>query len=181
MEEQKEKELLDKLKKKDPESVKKIIHLYNKQLMALIYRFTNNLHDSEDIIQEVWINFFYSLSSFKAQSTLYTYLYRIAINESLSWLRKNKIKKLFSKNIPEIVDRTTPEDIYIQNEKWESINRAIQQLPARQKQVFILRIQTDLPFKKIAAILNIKESNAKTHYFYSLKNIRKYIKKEGLL
>ncbi len=176
-----EKQLIEKLKKKDPSSIKEVIGKYNKKLIFLAFRFTNNYHDAEDIIQQVWMNFFYSLKSFKAKSSIYTYLYRITVNESIMWLRKNKIKKLLTGQFIEKQDDNTPEEIYLKNEKMEFVDRAVKRLPSKQKKVFILRYQEYLPFKEIAIILNIKENNAKTLFFYSLKNIKKYLKEFKVL
>jgi len=176
LEKQLEKQLIEKLKNKDPYSIKQIINKYNKKLIFLAFRFINNYDDAEDVIQEVWMKFFYSLKSFKAKSSIYTYLYRITINESMMWLRKNKMKRLLTGHFIEKNDNTTPEEIYLKNEKFRYINQAVKKLPAKQKKVFILRYQEYLPFKEIASVLNIKENNAKTLFFYSLKNIKKYLK-----
>lgn len=176
-----EKQLIKNLKKEDPDSIKEVIGKYNRKLFCLAYRFTNNYDDAEDIIQEVWVKFYYSIKKFKARSSLYTYLYRITINESLMWLRKNKIKKLLTSRFIEAEDKTTPEKIYLKNEKLKHVNLAVQKLPFKQKKVFLLRQQDNLPFKEIAEILNIKENNAKSLFFYSLKNVKKYLKEGGIL
>ena len=97
------------------------------------------------------------------------------------WLRKNKIKKLLTGRFIEAEDKTTPEEIYLKNEKLKQVNLAVQKLPFKQKKVFLLRQQDNLPFKEIAEILNIKENNAKSLFFYSLKNVKKYLKEGGIL
>lgn len=174
-----EKQLIKHLQNKDPESIKNIINKYNKKLFSLAVRFTNNIHDAEDILQEVWVKFFYSLKNFKEKSSLYTYLYKITVNESLMWLRKNKVKKLLLP-FKEKADYHTPETEYLQKEEWKFINQAITKLPFKQKKIFILRNE-NIPFMEISEILNIKETNAKSLYFYALKNIKKYLKELKIL
>ncbi len=174
-----EKQLIKHLQSKDPESIQNIINKYNKKLFSLAVRFTNNIHDAEDILQEVWVKFFYSIKNFKGKSSLYTYLYKITVNEALMWLRKNKIIKLLLP-FQEKADYHTPETDYLQKEEWKFINQAITKLPFKQKKIFILRNE-NIPFKKISKILNIKENNAKSLYFYALKNIKKYLKELKIL
>ena len=176
-----EEKLIEKLRNGDSDSIKIIMDRYNRKLFSLAYRFTNNYDDTEDILQDVWMKFLFSLKNFKGKSSLYTYLYRIAVNESLNWLRKNKLKRLITEPFIEKEDKTTPEDIYLKNEKLEYLNMAIQRLPSKQKKVFLLRQDGSLHFKEIAEVLNIKENNAKTLFFYSLKNIKKYLKELKIL
>ena len=152
---------LSKLINKDPEIVREIVEKYNRKLISIAYRFTNNYDDAEDIIQEVWMKFFYSLKNFKAQSSLYTYLYRISVNESIMWLRKNKLKNFLTGQFIEKGDNMTPEKVFLQNEELNYVNKAVNKLPSKQKKVFILRNQEGLAFKEIADVLKIKENNAK--------------------
>ncbi len=176
-----DKNFLHKLKKKDPVYLREIIGKYNRRLFFLAYRFTNNHDDAEDIIQEAWIKFFNSLQNFKGKSSLYTYLYKITVNESLMWLRKNKLKKLLTSRFIEKADNVTPEEIYLKNEKLSHLNTVVGKLPPKQKKVFLLRHEGNLSFKEIAGILDIKENNAKTLFFYSLKKVKKYLKENDLL
>lgn len=165
---------IQKLIKKDPKSVAMIINKYNKKIFSIAYRFTNNQHDAEDVVQEIWMKFFHSISKFKEHSSIYTYLYRIAINESLMHIRRNRIQKMVQP-FTQKADNHTPENEYLKKEQEEFINRAVYKLPDKQKKVFCLR-QNQLSFNEISNTLGIKENNAKTHYFYALQNIRKYLK-----
>ncbi len=173
--------IIAKLKRKDPASIREVVEKHNRRLFFLAYRFTNNHDDAEDILQEVWVKFFYSIKNFKGKSSIYTYLYKITVNESLMWLRKNKLKKMLTRRFIEKADKVTPEEIYLKNEKLEHMHIIVDKLPPKQKKVFILRQEGNLPFKEIGDILNIKENNAKTLFFYSLKKVKKYFKERGLL
>ncbi|MBU1075999.1 MAG: RNA polymerase sigma factor [Spirochaetes bacterium] len=174
-----EDKLLEKLRSKDPRTIENTVKEYNKRLFSIIYRFTHNVDDTEDVLQEVWMKFMNSLYSFQGRSSIYTYLYRIAVNEALMYLRKNKFKE-FLLPFKEPRDNETPESLYMEKEEWENIRKAVKKLPAKQKKVFILRNE-NMPFKEISKILEIKENNAKTLYFYSLKNIKKNLKEKKRL
>ena len=149
-----------------------VVKQYNKKLFSLVYRFIHDFDEAEDVLQEVWIKFFNSLKNFKGQSGIYTYLYRIAVNESLLWLRKNKVKKVLVGLIKEKPYEITPEMEYIKSEQLEFINQAIEKLPEQQKKVFLLRGQEGLSYKEIGSILEIKENNAKVLFFHALTKIK---------
>ncbi len=172
-------ELIEKLKRKNPESIKMVISKYNKKLFSIAYRFTNNADDAEDILQVVWMKFFNSINKFKSKSSLYTYLYRITTNESLMWLRKNKIKN-FILPFKEKAYNITPESEYLKKETAQCINSAIDKLPSKQKKIFILR-KENIPFKEIAEMLNIQENNAKTTFFYALKKVKNHLKELNIV
>lgn len=177
-----ETELIEKLKKREITAVQEIIRQYNRRLFSVVFRFVHNIEDAEDIVQETWIKFFNALSHFEGRSSLYTYLYRIAINEALMHIRKNKIKNFFIyNNKNEIPDETTPETLYLKNEQNTVINDALKNLPHKQKQVFLLRKSENLSFKEIGEIMYIKENNAKVLFFYALHKIKNYLKDRGYL
>ncbi len=177
-----EKDLIEKIKNKDMKAFEMIVDKYSKRLFNTIYRFTHNYEDTEDIMQEVWLKFYKSINSFKAQSTIYTYLYRIAINLSINWLRKKKLQEKFKRLLSfTLSSASDPIENVILNEEIEILKAGIEQLPARQRWIFILRQEEKLNFKQIAEILGIKENNAKVSYHYALKNLKKFLQKEGIL
>jgi RNA polymerase sigma factor (sigma-70 family) len=177
----KEKELIERLIKKDPIAVRDMVAQYNRRLFNMVLRVVGQKEDVEDVLQEAWIKFFGSLHRFQARSSLYTYLYRIVINEAMLHLRRNKFKKLFVRDYKEPGHDHTPERIYLENEKWELVEEAVKELPARQKQVFLMRRSEDLSFREIGEVLDITENNAKVLFFYGLKRIRAALKKRGAL
>ncbi|MDD5067309.1 MAG: sigma-70 family RNA polymerase sigma factor [bacterium] len=176
-----ETELIIRLKKKEVAAVRDIVSQYNRRLFSMVYRFIRQKEDAEDILQEAWIKFFNSLDKFKGESKIYTYLYRIAMNEALTYLRRNRVKRLFFRDHIEKPDYNSPEAIYLSNEKMTVIEEAVKTLPSRQKQVFLLRKSEELSFKEVAEVMKITENNAKVLFFHALQKIRKNLKERGAL
>jgi RNA polymerase sigma-70 factor (ECF subfamily) len=127
--------------------------------------FIHNKEDSEDIVQEVFVEVYQSIHNFRGEAKLSTWLYRIAVNKSLNYLRKNKIKKnlksiesLFAGNknrLDEIEDNNLrPDENIEQNERSGILFRAVNSLSTNQRIAFILNKYEDLSYKEIAEIMN---------------------------
>lgn len=135
-------------------------------------------HDlAQDILQNTFIKVYQNFHQFKKDSQLYTWLYRIATNESLQEL--SKLKKM----------QKTDEDAeyYMQNLVAENsennadeiqilLQKAIQSLPEKQKLVFNIRYYDELPFEEISTILDMSVSTCKTNYHYAKEKIENYIR-----
>jgi len=142
-------------------------------------RRTGHIQDAEDLLQDVWLAFIKNMNNFRGDSTVFTYLTRIAINKALKWHKKRKLKEkvlsLLKINEPE-----NPEDIAIKNDLNALIKKAINELPPVQKAVVILRINDEMNFKDIGKILNISEGSARTSYFYAIQKLKeKFNSEEG--
>ena len=135
-------------------------------------------HDlAQDVLQDTFIKAYQNFHQFKQDSQLYTWLYRIATNESLQKL--NKLKKM----------QKTDEDAeyYLQNlvaENVESdaeeiqilLQKAIQTLPEKQKLVFTMRYYEDLPYEEISQILDMSVGTLKTNYHYAKQKVEDFLK-----
>ncbi len=135
-------------------------------------------HDlAQDILQDTFIKVYQNFHQFKQDSQLYTWLYRIATNESLQQL--NKMKKM----------QKSDEDaeIYLQNLVADNVSndadeiqlmlqKAIQTLPEKQKAVFTMRYYDDLPYEEMSKILDMSVGTLKTNYHYAKQKIEDYIK-----
>ena len=117
--------------------------------------YTKNIEDAEEITQDVFVKIYNSASGFKANATLSTWIYRITINTSINYVKKNK-RMLQLKNTMEgsrSVDFQHPGVILEHKENINTIYKAMDCLPDSQKTVFILSYIEDLPRKKIAEIM----------------------------
>ena len=134
-------------------------------------------HDlSQDVLQETFIKAYQNFHQFKQDSQLYTWLYRIATNESLQQL--NKIKKM-QKSDEEA-------EYYLQNlvadnaehdadEIQVLLQKAIQALPEKQKLVFTMRYYDEIPYEEMSTILDMSVGTLKTNYHYAKQKIEEYI------
>jgi RNA polymerase sigma-70 factor (ECF subfamily) len=163
----------------DPVSKKKgftlLMDTYKERIYWHIRRLVVIHEDAEDILQETFINVFRFAGSFNGQSKMYTWLYRIATNECIRWMKKQKTKKVDNSG-PSPLKRE--HDAYIPIEETEIIHKfqqAIQQLPEKQRIVFNLRYYDDLNYEEIGQILNSSVNTLKTNYHYATEKIKDFM------
>lgn len=181
-----ESELIDLLKKKDRQAFKKIVEAWQDMVYNTSIGFLQNAEDAEDLAQEVFIKVFESVSSFKAESKLSTWIYRITVSKCLDQLRKKKRKKrfafiqsLYGKDDSLIID---PPDFFhpgIKTENKENaaaLFKAIDKLPVNQKTAFILNKIEELSYREISEIMNSSESAVDSLLQRAKKNLQIILK-----
>ena len=133
--------------------------------------------DANDVIQNVFIKVWKGLDGFREDSTLYTWLYRIATNESLSFLEQKKRKGTISLSDNEAdLSETVRADKDFDASKLEwKLQLAIQQLPEKQRAVFYLRYYDEMPYAEMSAILETSEGALKASYHIAVKKIEDFI------
>jgi len=151
---------------------------YQQRLYWAIRRLVYVHEDADDILQETFIRVWKGLPSFNAQSSLYTWMYRIAINEALAFLRKQKWKNIFQLRDPqEILQQRLQASIHEgADEILIQLHEAISTLPPQQRAVFNLRYFEHMPFKQIAEVMGRTESTVKVHYHLARKKIEEFLK-----
>ena len=135
-------------------------------------------HDlAQDVLQDTFIKAYQNFHQFKRDSQLYTWLYRIATNESLQQL--NKLKRMQKSDegseyhLQNLVAENASADA---DEIQVLLQKAIQSLPEKQKLVFNIRYYDELPFEEISKILDMSVSTCKTNYHYAKEKIENYIR-----
>lgn len=162
-----EKEAILSLQQGNINAIDLLINMYEKKVFNTILNIVQNSSDAEEITQDVFVKLIKNISSFKEQSAFSTWLYRIAVNESLGNLRKKKAKKRWhwisavfignDSEAEEPPDFTHPGVLIEQKETMQGVYKAIAALPERQKAAFILRYIEHLKQDEIAKILDCKE------------------------
>lgn len=135
-------------------------------------------HDlAQDVLQDTFIKAYQNFHQFKQDSQLYTWLYRIATNESLQQI--NKMKKMqksdqdaeyHMQNLVADNSESNGDEIQI------LLQKAIQSLPEKQRLVFTMRYYDDLPYEELSKILDMSVGTLKTNYHYAKQKIEEYIK-----
>jgi len=166
---------------RNPETKEKaftdIIKKYQEKLYWHIRRMVVEHEDANDVLQNVFIRVWNGLGSFREDSQLYTWLYRIATNECLSYLDQQKRKSSLSFDEMESgLSNKIVADKYFDPNKLEwKLQLAIQQLPEKQRVVFTLRYYDEMPYEEMSRVLDTSEGALKASYHHAVKKIEDYI------
>jgi RNA polymerase sigma factor (sigma-70 family) len=154
-----------------------IIKKYQEKLYWHIRRIVVDHDDADDVLQNVFIKSWKGLDNFKENSQLYTWLYRIATNESLTFLEQQKKRSAISINNDEnpLTSRLKSQDSFDANKLEWKLQMAIQQLPEKQKVVFNLRYYDEMPYEEMSKVLETSVGALKASYHHAAKKIEDYI------
>ena len=160
-------QIIQGLRNRDEGMFKKFVDEYQQMVINVSYDFVHNKEDALDIAQEVFIKVYDSIDSFKARSKLSTWLYRIAVNQSLNFIRDKKRRNIFSsldrlfdnshasfaKNVQD--DRGNAQERMESEEQKRMLYKFMDELPRKQKIAFTLKELEGLAYKEIAAIMEV--------------------------
>lgn len=154
-----------------------IIKKFQERLYWHIRKMVISHDDANDMLQNVFIKIWKGLDNFREDSQLYTWLYRIATNECLTFLEQRKKKATFSlEDDDNGLSNTIKADQNFDGNKLEwKLQLAIQTLPERQRLVFNLRYFDAMPYEKMSKILETSEGALKASYHHAAKKIEQYI------
>jgi RNA polymerase sigma-70 factor (ECF subfamily) len=155
-----------------------IIRKYQEKLYWHIRRMVVVHDDADDVLQNVFIRVWKGLENFREDSQLYTWLYRIATNESLTFLEQQKKRSAVSlSDVEEGLSEKIKADEHFDASKLEwKLQLAIQQLPEKQRIVFQLRYYDEMPYEEMSKVLDTSEGALKASYHHAVKKIEEYIK-----
>lgn len=175
------------MKDKDIQNLtfREIVEAHQKRVINICYRFTANAEDAEDIAQDVFIEVYNSLGKFKAESSLTTWIYRIAVNKSLDYIKSRNRKKRFSfarqSNEEELINipSNVPDpSVTIDDETRRKIlNKALAELPDKQRTAITLNKFEDMSNSEIAEIMNLKINAVDALIFRAKQNLQKKLYK----
>lgn len=157
---------------------KMLMDAFQKPIYNYIRRLVVSHEDAEDVLQEVFIRVFRHLGQFRSESSLSTWIYRIATNESLRLLNSRKEEgNIASEEVQEeLISKLQASDyIDYENELVVKFQEAILNLPEKQRLVFNLRYYDELEYEEIARILDSKVETLKVNYHYAKEKIKEYI------
>ena len=159
----------------DTTAFDEIMIRYERQIYRVCYRFVENRDDAMDLAQEVFIKAFEHLSTFRRESSLKTWLYRIAMNHCINHVKKH------SQEFVEVSEYTgkIPASTQVQledREQREHFRRMVKRLPPKQKAILELRINEQLSYEEIAKMSGRSVSTIKASVFFALEKLRKLVK-----
>ena len=172
---------------KDPKQKDKafsdLLDLYQERLYWHIRKIVLTHDNANDVLQNTFIRVFKGIKNFQGKSSLHTWMYRIAYNESIRFLEKNKIKTsvpLDQSNNSYI--NTLKQDAYFNgNELQLKLHKIISKLSDKQQRVFQMKYFDDLSFREISEILNVSENTLKSSYYSVVKTIEEKIHEEEII
>lgn len=151
-----------------------IVRNYSERLYWHVRRFVCSHEDTDDLLQEIFIKIWAALPSFRGEAQLFTWLYRIATNETLNYLRKQKVRaSLRFQSLDAEMERRIDEDPYFNGtEAQRLLTKAIARLPEKQRIVFSLRYYEDMKYEDIAAITGTSVGALKASYHIAYEKLK---------
>lgn len=176
----KDQELLDLIlnEKTKDQGFSLLVATYKERLYWHIRNIVKSHDDTDDVLQNTFIKVFRSLSGFKGESKLYSWLYRIATNEAITFInRKSKLMQISNEEVTELAIKNLESDVYFEgNEIQLKLQKAITLLPQKQQLVFNMKYFQEMKYKDMSDILDTSQGALKASYHLAVKKIEDYLK-----
>jgi RNA polymerase sigma-70 factor (ECF subfamily) len=170
-----DKELVKLVKVGEIEPFDELVWRNEVKIHDLCYKMVRNYDDAKDLAQETFIKAYRKINKFDGRSKFSTWLYRIAVNNCLNFLKRQKPTEELYEEITGS-QKLDPVQIYRSKELREKIVDAVAKLPEVQKAVFTLRTLEDLSYQEVSEILKKPISTIKVNHHLAVKNLRNYLK-----
>ncbi len=160
-----------------------IVKEYSERIYWHVRRFVNNHEDADDLVQEIFLKIWTALPSFRGEAQLFTWVYRIATNETLNWLRREKVRAAlrFSSIDAEMERRIDSDPFFDGDAADRALSKAVAKLPEKQRQVFILRYYDEVPYEEMSAILGTSVGALKASYHIAQEKVRDTLGHENFI
>ena len=151
-----------------------IVSDYSERLYWHVRRMVGSHEDADDLLQEIFLKIWTALPSFRGEAQLYTWVWRIATNETLNFLRKEKVRALlrFSSADEMAAQRVAADPYFNGTDAEREMAKAIARLPEKQRQVFIMRWWDELSYEEISAITGTSVGALKASYHIAQEKIK---------
>jgi len=181
-----EAELVRRARKGELGAYDELVRLYQERIYATVYHMTANHEDANDLAQEAFIKGFQALKSFKGGSSFYTWLYRIAVNKTINFLKQRKNRTQMSLNdldfnaehdpdlVALIYDKTPRRDANL-SELQEKLNEAMQKLSEPHRLVVTLHDVQGMSHEEIAQIMGCNIGTVRSRLFYARQQLQAYL------
>jgi len=168
-------ELIKLVRTGEVEPYDELVRRYQIKIHDLCYKMVKNYDDARDVAQEVFLKAYRNINKFRGHSKFSTWLYRIAVNTSLNFIKRQRPTEEINEEILEL-PRDNPVQRYKNKRIREEIYRAVGRLPNVQRTVFTLRALEEMPYQEISEILKKPLSTVKVDYHLAVKNLKNYLK-----
>lgn len=173
-------ELIQNILKGNKRDFERLVEKYQSTVFRIAIGLLHNKEDAEEIVQDVFIKVYKSLSSFDAKAAFSTWLYRVTVNSSLNVLRKKKRQKLWVElsDILQLRSKEKQADVQMVEQSDNAlIYEVMNELPAMQRVAFILSKYEELPQARVAEILHLSTGAVEQLIYRAKKNLQQKLKK----
>lgn len=159
---------------------RELVSQYKERLYWQIRNMVLNHDDADDVLQNTFIKIFRNIDSFKGDSKLHTWMYRIAANEAITFMNKKaKQNNVSIDNLKDNAVRKLETDVYFEGDNLQLIfQKAIATLPEKQRLIFTMKYFSNHTFEELSSILDTTVGGLKSSYHIAVKKITEYIKNE---
>lgn len=156
-----------------------LVEQYKEQLYWVIRKVLLNHDDTDDVLQNTFMKIYLNIDNFNQNSKLFTWMYRIAINESINFInKKSKQVGLSNSEYIEEEAKKLESDVYFDGNKAElKLQKTISTLPPKQRMIFSMRYFDEMAFKQISKILSTTEGALRASYHQAVKKIKNELEK----
>lgn len=150
-----------------------IVEKYSEKMYFVARRIVASHDDANDVVQNSFIKVWQALDTFRGEAGLYTWIYRVVVNESLSFLRSKRTRFFGAQSFSGAeLDRLVDNDTYFDADKAERLlAKAVLSLPPKQRAIFTMRYYDELPYAQIAEVMGVSEGSLKASYHFAAKKI----------
>ena len=157
-----------------------LVKQYSEKLYWKVRRIVLSHEDANDVLQNVFIKVWSNLQNFQGKSSLSTWLYRIATNETLSFLSQKKARMMNSfEDVEELMLQNLQADTYFEGDEVQlKLQKAIITLPEKQRLVFNMRFYDEMPYEEMSKILDTSVGALKASYHHAARKVEDFLIKE---
>lgn len=151
-----------------------IVQKYSQRIYFAVRRIVVDHNDADDVVQNTFIKVWQNFENFRGEAGIYTWIYRIAVNEALGFLRQKHPERYATGEEATLeFSKMLDNDPYFDADKAEKVLiMAIETLPPKQKAVFTMRYFDELPYSEIAEIMEVSEGSLKASYHHAQKKVQ---------
>jgi RNA polymerase sigma-70 factor (ECF subfamily) len=170
--------LVDQCLQGDRRAFETLLDRYQRTVFNVVYRIVRDIEDAQDVTQSSFVKAFENLRSFNPKYKFFSWIYKIAVNESLNFL--NQRKRTIELNEEVVSQEDDPEGSLANMELTEKINDCLMKLSPEYRVVIVLRHFQDLPYHEIGQILDLPEKTVKSRLFAARQALRRHLLRKGL-
>jgi RNA polymerase sigma-70 factor, ECF subfamily len=159
------------------EAFRKLLQLYQKPLYNHVRNMVLNHDDADDVLQNTFIKIFSNLANFKGESKLFSWIYRIATNEAITFMQQRARKQgISNEEVQQKAINKLESDVYFDgNEIQLKLQNAVASLPEKQQMVFKMKYYQELKYEEISDMLGTSVGALKASYFHAVKKIEGFL------